>query len=278
LLSGITESADFPVTPTAFDTSFSSNRKNSFLSVIELPQVLLHSTYIGGQGEIVVTSTAIDSDENVLICGTTTGPDFPCTPDGYDTVYHDNWEYGDDGFIGELSADLSTLRYGSYLGGWLHDNVYSILLDGQDSIWVGGYTSSADFPVTPNAFQTHRPGWDSNFLSHLYIGHGPDTSNVSDPNFILHPASFSLSVFPNPFNPSTTISFTLPIAGEVKIGVYDVLGREMNGMKDGHARAMSLQAGPYNITFDGSGMASGVYFVRVVAGTDVKVKKMQLLR
>jgi hypothetical protein len=88
---------------------------------------------------------------------------------------------------------------------------------------------------------------------------------ISDPP-VQEPLSKRRKAYPNPFNSSTTISFTLPQAGVVKIGVFDVLGREVNGMKDGHVRAMSLQAGPHNVAFDGSGLASGVYFVRMEAG------------
>jgi hypothetical protein len=84
----------------------------------------------------------------------------------------------------------------------------------------------------------------------------------------------SIACYPNPFNATTTISFSLPRAGEVKLNVYDVLGRVI----DGHVRAMSLQAGKHDIVFDGVGMASGVYFVRVEMGENVQTRKMLLLR
>ncbi|MGD0038002.1 MAG: pectinesterase family protein [Bacteroidota bacterium] len=73
------------------------------------------------------------------------------------------------------------------------------------------------------------------------------------------PTAFALHQnYPNPFNPSTTISYDLPRSGMVSLKVYDLLGREVatltNGMKN---------AGSYREVFDGSKLASGVYFARL---------------
>jgi hypothetical protein len=79
--------------------------------------------------------------------------------------------------------------------------------------------------------------------------------------------------YPNPFNPVTTISYSIPKAGNVKIMVFDMLGREVavpvNGFKT---------AGSYNVEFDGSELASGVYFYRIEAGNFRDVKKMTLVK
>jgi len=78
--------------------------------------------------------------------------------------------------------------------------------------------------------------------------------------------------YPNPFNPTTTIKFELPRASHVNLSVFDILGREVsvlvNERKDG---------GVYEMKFDGSGMASGVYFYRLQAGTYGETKKLLLL-
>jgi hypothetical protein len=91
------------------------------------------------------------------------------------------------------------------------------------------------------------------------------------------PMSYQLyPCYPNPFNPTTTISFTLPKAGNVKLTVFDVTGREVrSGIRGGNT---SYTAGEHHLTFDGSALTSGEYFVRMEAGGLVKIQKMLLVK
>ncbi|HQT91189.1 MAG TPA: T9SS type A sorting domain-containing protein, partial [Candidatus Kryptobacter bacterium] len=88
------------------------------------------------------------------------------------------------------------------------------------------------------------------------------------------PLTFKLSQnYPNPFNPSTAISYQLSAVSDVRLTVYDVLGRIVATPVDGRQ-----SAGTHTVVFDGSKYASGVYFYRLVAlGADV-VRKMVLLK
>jgi photosystem II stability/assembly factor-like uncharacterized protein len=79
--------------------------------------------------------------------------------------------------------------------------------------------------------------------------------------------------YPNPFNPTTRIVFHLRSAMIVRVTVYDLLGREVVRILDA-----TLPAGRYERTFDASGLASGVYLCRIIAGPEVEVRKMLLLR
>jgi photosystem II stability/assembly factor-like uncharacterized protein len=88
------------------------------------------------------------------------------------------------------------------------------------------------------------------------------------------PRSFSLSQnYPNPFNPITVIRYQVPIAGDVKLVVYDLLGREVVVLVDERR-----VRGSYEVKFDATGLASGVYFYRLQAGSYVNTKKLLLLR
>ena len=79
--------------------------------------------------------------------------------------------------------------------------------------------------------------------------------------------------YPNPFNPSTMIQYDLPKASNVTIRVYDAIGREVATLVDGR-----VAAGSYRVTFNMDRYASGVYFVRMVAGSYVHVDKLMLLK
>ena len=79
--------------------------------------------------------------------------------------------------------------------------------------------------------------------------------------------------YPNPFNPRTVVSIQLPVVSDVKLAVYDVLGREVAVLINERKAP-----GRYEVTFDGSGLPSGVYFYRLVAGSHTDAKRMILLK
>jgi len=88
------------------------------------------------------------------------------------------------------------------------------------------------------------------------------------------PDIFSLNQnYPNPFNSSTVITFSLPKGGPVKLTVFDILGREVARLVD-----EEREPGVQTVSFDASGLSSGIYTYRITAGTDSRAKKMLLLR
>ena len=78
--------------------------------------------------------------------------------------------------------------------------------------------------------------------------------------------------YPNPFNPTTTIKFDLPKSGLVSIKVYDILGKEI------YSYSEIKQAGYFQTDFNGSNLASGIYFYRIEAGNFITTKKMMILK
>jgi hypothetical protein len=88
------------------------------------------------------------------------------------------------------------------------------------------------------------------------------------------PSLYSLSQnYPNPFNPITNVKFSILNAGEVKLVVYDIMGREVQTLVN-----ESLQAGTYETTFDGSSLNSGVYFYKLVTEGFTETKRMTLIK
>lgn len=86
------------------------------------------------------------------------------------------------------------------------------------------------------------------------------------------PKDFSLKQnYPNPFNPVTKIQFGLPRVGDVRLIVYDVLGKVVS-----ETFQANLKAGNYEVNFDGSNLSSGVYIYKLISGDFVQSKKMIL--
>ena len=110
-----------------------------------------------------------------------------------------------------------------------------------------------------------------------YIGNGRfcnGTVNVENEVNLELPKEFSLSQnFPNPFNPSTKISFAIPTQEFVTIKIFDVLGRQVavlvNDVKE---------PGYYEVNFNANSLPSGTYIYEIRAGNFIETKKMILLK
>ncbi|MBN8572084.1 MAG: T9SS type A sorting domain-containing protein, partial [Ignavibacteria bacterium] len=79
--------------------------------------------------------------------------------------------------------------------------------------------------------------------------------------------------YPNPFNPETKIQFSIPKSGQVKIVVYDLIGREVKELVNEFK-----QIGSYNISFNGVNLSSGIYFYKLITDDFIETKKMILVK
>jgi len=97
-------------------------------------------------------------------------------------------------------------------------------------------------------------------------------SSVNQPRLAV-PKTLSLQIYPNPFNPATTIMYELPVGGTVDLSLFTADGREITTLASG------LQsAGRHSIPFDGHSFASGVYLCRLRLGPFVDTRKLVLVR
>jgi len=108
------------------------------------------------------------------------------------------------------------------------------------------------------------------FNNNMIVGDGFNTFNLSR----ITPSEFLLSqAYPNPFNPTTTLRFAIPIDSKVLLSVYNLQGREVSNLIDGN-----MDAGYHSIVWDANSLSSGIYFVKIVAGEYVGMQKLMLVK
>ena len=114
---------------------------------------LAWSTFLGGSSEDRGRGVAVDSAGNVLVIGTTIASDFPATAGSHDPVYSGEGDI----FLAKFSPDGSNLIYMTFIGGRQdhEDGVEGgdgIAVDDDGNVYLTGWTSATDFPVTAGAF------------------------------------------------------------------------------------------------------------------------------
>jgi sugar lactone lactonase YvrE len=170
-LTGVTASSNFPTTKGAFQTTFGGGNTDAFIVKLDPTQSgsasLLYSTFLGGSGDenfqnFLRDILAVDGAGNAYVTGTTTSTNFPtanpiqATPGG-----------GFDAYVAKLNAAGSGLIYSTYLGGSGDDFGRGIAVDSSRNVYVTGQTSSANFPITSNAFQAVFGGSTDAFVTKI---------------------------------------------------------------------------------------------------------------
>lgn len=127
--------------------------------------------------------------------------------------------------------------------------------------------------VTANV-RMHREKWSMGIADHFALRSDDAAVELEKTDLSeVSPRPSLKQNHPNPFNPSTSISFTLEAAGELRLSVFDLLGKEVAVLADGH-----WAAGTHTVTFDGSAQPSGVYVYRLECGDHVSTRTMHLVK
>lgn len=118
---------------------------------------LVYSTFIGGSATELTTGMVVTSDGSVHLSGYTSSALFPRTTGAYDISFNGIT----DTFVLKLSADGSSLVYGTFIGGPSEDWAAGIAIDASGAAYVTGYTGSTSFPTTENGYDTtHNDNYD----------------------------------------------------------------------------------------------------------------------
>jgi Tol biopolymer transport system component len=179
---GGTNSADFPTTPGALDSTFAGTRRligvglavraEAFLTKLSPDgQALVYSTYLGGSDADEAMGVKVDLSGAAYVAGHTYSADFPVTPGAFDTGLNTTDAppgLYSDAFVVKVAPQGNALAYGTFLGGTRVEFAMDVAVDDAGSAYVTGDSTSADFPTTAGAFQT---------AGHLH----PETANSDTP-------------------------------------------------------------------------------------------------
>ncbi|MBL8017153.1 MAG: T9SS type A sorting domain-containing protein [Ignavibacteria bacterium] len=139
--------------------------------------------------------------------------------------------------------------------------------------WRMLYNSSGNVNDGANSVSTHA--LNNVIYSSGSFGNDYGAFGITDVRYSYSPANRErIAVnYPNPFNPSTNILFSLQRAGHVKITVFDVLGRTVSNLLD-----KEMETGDHSVTFNAENLNSGVYFYRVETPEGTEIQKMVLMK
>ncbi len=271
---GRTDSLDFPTTSGSYQTvwngvpgDWNGDFEAGFIAKID-PSLsgsasLIYSTYLDGI-YFLYGGLGLDADGNAYVSGVTNGwMPFPTTPGALQTK--PGSPTGSNGFVAKLNATGSALVYSTFLGGSSgNDGNSGMTVDSSGNAYVGGWTNSTDFPVTPGAFQTtlgakSDPSYTSGFVVKLnaagsriygtYIGgSGNDGDNLG-----------AVDSAGNVFLVGSTTSTDFPVLNPVQstlAGSYDAVVVELNPAGSALVYSTYLGGtnndGPYTAAVDSS--------------------------
>lgn len=186
-IAGQTNSADFPVTNGAFQTTKPTpgTQWDGFVAKINAAgDTLVYNTFLGGSNSNCETigidrecAIAVDSAGVAYVAGRTQSSDFPTTVDSFDPTYNGN----EDGFMVKINPAGSGLLYSSFFGGGSSDQTLDVAVDTAGFAYIAGRTYSANFPVSNTAYDVVYNGNADAFVTKLLVG-GYVSGPPADPN------------------------------------------------------------------------------------------------
>jgi hypothetical protein len=205
-----------------------------------------------------------------------------------DTLWYHQVMLPSDSSAGFSAGDFQILPDGGYvLSGRFRiwnthsDNPFMVRVNSLgDTLWTKNCGTQAELQGIGRIAVTDDYGYvfpvaalegDQMVASVWRLGPDPTLAATNTPTAL--PERLELSAYPNPFNATTTITFSLPTAGAVELRVYDVTGRLVKTLAD-----EKMGAGTHRMTVDGTGLASGVYLARLTTTEQSVTQKLLLIK
>jgi hypothetical protein len=205
-IAGWTYSSNFPLS-SAYNSTFGGVFDGFLTKLNATGTALVYSTFLGGNGEDLITSVAVDSNTQPSVSGYTASSNFPTL--GSSAAYYNGRNQG--AFVTRFTSAGNALSYSTYLGGTSDDQSNGVAVDPNGAVYVAGSTQGPDFP-TASAFQSSLQGSYDAFVAKLIEG-TPLTFTVTT-----NPAGLNVTVdgitAPSPryfgWTPGSTHSLSAP--------------------------------------------------------------------
>jgi hypothetical protein len=254
----VSTTAGFPLTPGAFQTSYAGGTADCYVLKFAEDGSLVWGTLIGGNAHEFLLGLEVDALGQVHACGYTSSFTFPTTPGCLDPFLGGD----DDCWVTKLATDGASLAYSTFLGGPNHDEAQELALDGDGNCYVVSHTSSASFPVTPDAVDPilNKPGGSDVHVAKLSADgstllHGTFIGGSTPTDLEL---AFGIAVDPqgNPYITGYTLAANFPTTP----GAFDTHLDGPNGLF-----VVKLDLSPWSD--DGPGLAGTGSLVPALSGS-----------
>lgn len=173
----------------------------------------------------------------------------------------------------DIKIETASEEFGGVFYFQIGDNHSTSLLVPSTGSWETTATLNAKMSLTKGehflriSFNTTKP-----FNVDRFTFQEDPASSVNEDEIV--PSEFQLNQnFPNPFNPNTVISFSIPSESKVKLKIYNVLGIEVAELLN-----ENISPGSYNVDFNAKNLSSGIYYYELVADSFSETKKMTLIK
>jgi len=278
-VAGYTSDQDFPVTKGAFQTvnkadtntaDSAESNENGFLTKINPTGTgLVYSTYLGGStgpwGGDQIYDLGIDSVDEAYVVGSAMSADFPVTSNAYQPknkgASHccDYTAYTSNGFLTMFNPAGTALIYSTYFGGTgtqnpagpggSGDTAYGLRLGGLGRVYLVGYTTSSNFPVTVDAFETaYHTQQNTGFVANFDLAATPPST--ADTETTLTPSANSVT-------PGTTVTFTATV--KPTSGTVIPTGNVVFSLDESTVATVALSAG--KATYTNATLVAGQHYV-----------------
>jgi hypothetical protein len=261
-IAGRTVSIDFPVSESAYDTTFNGGTFDFFIATFSsVTGELMASTYIGGSKYENQRNIAVDNEGNVILTGNTNSTDFPTTPNAYNTNYNggstEQYWMGDIVLL-KMNPELSNLIYSSYIGGSDDEHSAQVICDPEGRIILAGATKSSNFPIAGNAIDNTINGDRDIFL----LKFDTETTAIKSNN-----RDKKMAIFPNPTSGQFSISFGSNPVEEARVTIFNLQGTQVF--------SKTFYNTP-SATIDLTGNSAGIYMVKLKSEGVLYINKICL--